>query len=137
MSTVFYIVDQNKQKEYENYCKFLEEQKELLTNNLLNYAKSVNGALINEDRVSYETDYNVSQFFDSMKYSIDTDDIRFGQVSARGFSFFMDHTCSFIRDVNDVKKYLDEHEGCIIMDECYDMYSFEDFKKIVERGYID
>lgn len=136
MSTVFYIANRKKKEEYKNFCKFLEDYKEKMTNDFTEYVNNTNGLLINMDNLDWDIEKKIKDFINSMQYSIDEEEIRFGQVSARGFTFFMDHTCGFLTNFNAVKEYLEKNTDCIIIDEYNDEYDLETFKQIVETGVI-
>lgn len=136
MSTVFYIKDKRKKKEYEDFCKFLESYEKKIQDELSNYTKEVNGELVNEDNLEYDIEKKTRNFINSLKYCIDEEEIRFGQVSMRGFTFFMDYTCRNLTCFNDVEKMLKENENLIIVDEYDDKYSLDEFKEIVETGVI-
>jgi hypothetical protein len=136
MSTVFYIIDKRKKDEYKNFCDILNNYKEKLQNDLLNYVNNVNGILINEENLAWDIEKKTKDFIESLKYCIDEDEIRFGQVGSRGFTFFQDHTCRNLGCYEDVEKLLKENTNFIINDEYNIEYSLEEFKEIVKLGII-
>lgn len=129
MSTVYYIINKKKLDDYENLCKFLKNEAEKVKNDFIEFGKK-----FEDENIENIVDYDISSFFDSLKYKMEPDEIRFGQFTSRGFTFFNDFTCFGIRDVDTLRNFMNLNPDYIIEDECGEKFTIEQFiEEIVNR----
>ena len=122
MSTVYYIINKKENDKYEKLCEFLKDESRKVLNDFIEFEKNFNCDSISDD-VSYE----INSLFNSLRYKLEPENIRFGQFTFKGFTFFDDFTCCGIRDIKTLKQYMKEHEDSIIEDECGEKFTLEQF----------
>ena len=122
MSTVYYIIDKNKKKEYDKFKKFWEEK--LISRNkqeLKNFCDKNNGELINEELYDDILSNNIRKF----SYCPMCEDVymyRIGHSTCNKFIFSMTHInekciCNFetlkdfLNDPENQKRYIIMEEG--------------------------
>lgn len=135
MSTTYYLRHKKKYKEYQEFEKFWDELIAKTKESIDGYCRKVDGWLVNADLAEDVIDDRISglsycPIYDSQ---YDTD---FCSGSARGFVF---RPCYIegqrIYNIQELKAFSETEEAkeYVIVDDCNEPFSYEDFFALVEK----
>lgn len=135
MSTTYYLRHKKKYKEYQEFEKFWDELIAKTKESIDGYCRKVDGWLVNADLAEDVIDDRISGLSYCPIYD-DQYDTDFCSGSARGFVF---RPCYIegqrIYNIQELKAFSETEEAkeYVIVDDCNEPFSYEDFFALVEK----
>lgn len=135
MSTTYYLRHKKKYKEYQEFEKFWDELIAKTKESIDGYCRKVDGWLVNADLAEDIIDDKISSLSYCPIYD-DQYDTDFCSGSARGFVF---RPCYIegqrIYNIQELKAFSETEEAkeYVIVDDCNEPFSYEDFFALVEK----
>ena len=135
MSTTYYLRHKKKYKEYQEFEKFWDELIAKTKESIDGYCRKVDGWLVNADLAEDIIDDKISSLSYCPIYD-DQYDTDFCSGSARGFVF---RPCYIegqrIYNMQELKAFSETEEAkeYVIVDDCNEPFSYEDFFALVEK----
>lgn len=135
MSTTYYLRNKKKYEEYKGFEKFWDELIAKTKESIEEYCRKVDGWLVNADLAEDIIDDKISSLSYCPIYD-DQYDTDFCSGSARGFVF---RPCYIegqrIYNIQELKAFSETEEAkeYVIVDDCNEPFSYEDFFALVEK----
>lgn len=135
MSTTYYLRHKKKYEEYQGFEKFWDELIAKTKESIDGYCRKVDGWLVNADLAEDIIDDKISSLSYCPIYD-DQYDTDFCSGSARGFVF---RPCYIegqrIYNIQELKAFSETEEAkeYVIVDDCNEPFSYEDFFALVEK----
>ena len=135
MSTTYYLRHKKKYEEYQGFEKFWDELIAKSKESIDGYCRKVDGWLVNADLAEDIIDDKISSLSYCPIYD-DQYDTDFCSGSARGFVF---RPCYIegqrIYNIQELKAFSETEEAkeYVIVDDCNEPFSYEDFFALVEK----
>lgn len=135
MSTTYYLRNKKKYEEYKGFEKFWDELIAKTKESIEKYCRKVDGWLVNADLAEDIIDDKISSLSYCPIYD-DQYDTDFCSGSARGFVF---RPCYIegqrIYNIQELKAFSETEEAkeYVIVDDCNEPFSYEDFFALVEK----
>ena len=135
MSTTYYLRHKKKYEEYQGFEKFWDELIAKTKESIEKYCRKVDGWLVNADLAEDIIDNKISSLSYCPIYD-DQYDTDFCSGSARGFVF---RPCYIegqrIYNMQELKVFSETEEAreYVIVDDCNEPFSYEDFFALVEK----
>lgn len=135
MSTTYYLRHKKKYEEYQGFEKFWDELIAKTKESIEKYCRKVDGWLVNADLAEDIIDDKISSLSYCPIYD-DQYDTDFCSGSARGFVF---RPCYIegqrIYNIQELKAFSETEEAkeYVIVDDCNEPFSYEDFFALVEK----
>lgn len=135
MSTTYYLRNKKKYEEYKGFEKFWDELIAKTKESIEEYCRKVDGWLVNADLAEDIIDDKISSLSYCPIYD-DQYDTDFCSGSARGFVF---RPCYIegqrIYNMQELKAFSETEEAkeYVIVDDCNEPFSYEDFFALVEK----
>ena len=135
MSTTYYLRNKKKYEEYKGFEKFWDELIAKTKESIEEYCRKVDGWLVNADLAEDIIDDKISSLSYCPIYD-DQYDTDFCSGSARGFVF---RPCYIegqrIYNMQELKVFSETEEAreYVIVDDCNEPFSYEDFFALVEK----
>lgn len=135
MSTTYYLRHKKKYEEYQGFEKFWDELIAKTKESIEEYCRKVDGWLVNADLAEDIIDDKISSLSYCPIYD-DQYDTDFCSGSARGFVF---RPCYIegqrIYNIQELKAFSETEEAkeYVIVDDCNEPFSYEDFFALVEK----
>ena len=135
MSTTYYLRHNKKYEEYQGFEKFWDELIAKTKESIDGYCRKVDGWLVNADLAEDIIDDKISSLSYCPIYD-DQYDTDFCSGSARGFVF---RPCYIegqrIYNIQELKAFSETEEAkeYVIVDDCNEPFSYEDFFALVEK----
>lgn len=135
MSTTYYLRHKKKYEEYQGFEKFWDELIAKTKESIEKYCRKVDGCLVNADLAEDIIDDKINSLSYCPIYD-DQYDTDFCSGSARGFVF---RPCYIegqrIYNIQELKAFSETEEAkeYVIVDDCNEPFSYEDFFALVEK----